>query len=73
MRGSHTSHILNQKESLNREKNSTTDGDRQGEREAGITCATMNESDGTGPREAWSDGSTYKERIHGAKRKTTDG
>jgi hypothetical protein len=33
----------------------------------------MNANEGTVLREAWSDGSTYKDRTNGAKGKTTDG
>jgi hypothetical protein len=46
---------------------------RRGQGETGITCATMNENEGTVFREAWPDGSTYNERTNGAKGKTTDG
>jgi hypothetical protein len=41
--------------------------------ETGTTCAAMNENEGTVFREAWSDGSTYKERTNGAKGKTKNG
>ena len=42
----------------------------QGERETGIACATMSESEGTRPRVTWPDGSTYRDRITEAKGET---
>jgi hypothetical protein len=53
MKENHTCYIGNGKQVHEIGKQSTTDGDRQGERDTGTTCAMINESEGTGPRGAW--------------------